>query len=976
MTLRDRSRIYSCFIIKLNKNTQGKCMFNLKNYLSAVLVLSFGIFNADLIAQDGADDVEEVVVTGTRLTDPNLSSVSGVVAVDASDVAERGVVAIEELLADLPQISLGQNITDSNGANGSSTISLRGIGSDRTMTLVNGKRMAPGTINGGSAANINNIPVALVKEVQIVTGGASSVYGSDAIGGVVNFILDDNFEGFKASYTHSFYNHKNEDSDMRAFVEAAGYPQAPGTVNEGDNKVWAVMFGASLGDNGNMVAYIQKRERDAILQSQYDVSACALWDGGPQAADPYGCGGSGTTPWGRFADFGGAPVSSYNYGVAPGTNEFEDWPGPFNYGPFNYFQRPTETLSTGFFADYEIADGMNFYASANIMDDRTVSQIAPSGAFFITSEISCANPLMSAQQFKLICSDQGLTTADMSPTYLGRRNLEGGGRQQDIRHNSYRYVLGVEGELDGGWTYDVSYSNSETAVASTYMNDLSITRIKRALDVVADADGNPVCRSVVNGTDSGCLPWNVFVNNGNQIVADEADGVTQGVLDYLIVDLYARGEVYEEIWQAVVSGTVQGLNGANLVLGLESRTVGMDNRPDSGFLTGDGAGQGGPTKALGGEYSVDDIFFEMGIPVNDQLSVDLGARVSDYSTGQDTNTWKVGAKYTLNDKVTLRGTAQYAVRHGNVFELYGDQFLGLWSGSDPCAGTSPTASAAECALTGVTGAQYGTIPDSPAGQYNAIYGGNPDVNPEEADTISFGVVMELTDNLTVSVDYSDISIEGAIGSVSPAFSLNNCIDSGSPLLCSNINRNSTNGNLWIGSGADAPNVVSTTLNLGELATSGYDVIANYSMDTPMGPLKIRTNIAIADTFDITEVVGFGTAECVGYWDGGGTCGGPTFELQTVTSASLELPKGNLTVTHRYLDEIEDLGPFDSPIDAQNYIDTAFSTSIGDITIYVGVNNLFDAEAPVLDDLAPNGNTFPSIYDAFGRYIFTNVSYQF
>ena len=148
------------------------------------------------------------------------------------------------------------------------------------------------------------------------------------------------------------------------------------------------------------------------------------------------------------------------------------------------------------------------------------------------------------------------------------------------------------------------------------------------------------------------------------------------------------------------------------------------------------------------------------------------------------------------------------------------------------------------------------------------------------------------------------------------------------------------------------------------------------MDTPMGPLKIRTNIAIADTFDITEVVGFGTAECVGYWDGGGTCGGPTFELQTVTSASLELPKGNLTVTHRYLDEIEDLGPFDSPIDAQNYIDTSFSTSIGDITIYVGVNNLFDAEAPVLDDLAPNGNTFPSIYDAFGRYIFTNVSYQF
>ena len=625
-------------------------MFKIKNYLFAVLVLSFGVLNINLVAQDSSadEDVEEVVITGTRLTDPNLSSVSGVVAVDASDIANRGVVAVEELLADLPQISLGQDITDSNGANGSSTISLRGIGSNRTLTLINGKRMAPGTINGQSAANINNIPVALVSEVQVVTGGASSVYGSDAIGGVVNFILDDGFQGFKASYTHSYYNHKNEDSDMRALVEAAGYPQAPSTVNVGDNKVWAVMFGASLGDSGNVTAYVQKRERDAILQSKYDVSACALWDGGPQAANPYGCGGSGTVPWGRFASFGGGPITDWNYSVAPGTNEFEAYPGPFNYGPFNYFQRPTETLSTGFFADYEVAENMNFYASANIMDDRTVSQIAPSGAFFITSEISCANPLMSAQQFKLICSDQGLTVDDMTPSYLGRRNLEGGGRQQDIRHNSYRYVLGVEGELSNGWTYDVSYSNSETAVASTYMNDLSITRIKRALDVVADADGNPVCRSVVDGTDPNCLPWNVFVNNGNQIVDDEADGVTQAVLDYLIVDLYARGEVYEEIWQAVMSGQIDALNGANVVIGVEKRTTGMDNRPDNGFLTGDGAGQGGPTKALGGEYDVDEIFFEMGIPVNDQLSVDLGARMSDYSTGQDTDTWKVGAKYVVN----------------------------------------------------------------------------------------------------------------------------------------------------------------------------------------------------------------------------------------------------------------------------------------------------------------------------------------
>ena len=171
-------------------------------------------------------------------------------------------------------------------------------------------------------------------------------------------------------------------------------------------------------------------------------------------------------------------------------------------------------------------------------------------------------------------------------------------------------------------------------------------------------------------------------------------------------------------------------------------------------------------------------------------------------------------------------------------------------------------------------------------------------------------------------------------------------------------------------------MTSTTLNLGVVAVSGFDIVGDLDLETGMGALNIKTNIAITDAYDVTEVVGFGTAECAGTWDGGGTCGGPTFELQTVTKATLSMQSGDLILTHRFLDEIEDQGPYNANIDSQNYIDGAYTTSFGDVTIYVGVNNIMDEEAPVLDDLSSNGNTFPSIYDAFGRYVFMNATYEF
>ena len=196
----------------------------MKNLSKLILGLFFvATLPTTLSAQADGADVEEVVVTGSRITNPNIVSSSQVQVVTADDIDNRGAVRIEEVLNDLPQLSPGQIAQTANGSNGTATANLRNLGCARTLVLINGKRMPPGTASGGSCADLSTVPALLLKRVEVLTGGATSVYGSDALGGVVNFILDDEFEGFKASVTNSFYNHENDNSKLRALHDQYGY---------------------------------------------------------------------------------------------------------------------------------------------------------------------------------------------------------------------------------------------------------------------------------------------------------------------------------------------------------------------------------------------------------------------------------------------------------------------------------------------------------------------------------------------------------------------------------------------------------------------------------------------------------------------------------------------------------------------------------------------------------------------------------
>ena len=255
------------------------------------LVFSFAAIPFSALAQD---DVEEVVVTGTRIADPNVTSSSQITSIDGEELLVRGITRVEDYLNDLPQISPGQSITNSNGASGTATANLRNLGCSRTLVLMNGRRMVSGTTGGGNCADLNTVPTLLLDKVEVLTGGASSVYGSDAVAGVVNFILDDEFVGMKSSFYHGFYQHKNDNSSLRDLVASYDYALAPKDVTTGDTEKVSVAFGGEIdGGKGHITAFMEHTDTKPILQGEYDISACALRSGFS------GCGGSSTIPPGR-----------------------------------------------------------------------------------------------------------------------------------------------------------------------------------------------------------------------------------------------------------------------------------------------------------------------------------------------------------------------------------------------------------------------------------------------------------------------------------------------------------------------------------------------------------------------------------------------------------------------------------------------------------------------------------------------------
>lgn len=947
-------------------------------------------------AQQAAEKVEKIEITGTRIKAQELEGASPIAVISAEDIKFEGVKNVENMLNNLPQVFAEYGASVSNGATGTATVNLRNLGSVRTLVLMNGKRLPPGSPAGGTlgwSADLNQIPASLIRRVDVLTGGASAVYGSDAVAGVVNFIMNDRFQGVEAEVNHSFYNHQQNNPKGVGDVVAAREATAPTFFHrpgdksaDGKSTSASITLGSNFaGDKGNAVLFLGYKSDDPLLQSERDFSSCAL----SAAGDHYNCGGSSTSFPGRFITNDGSSftVASAAGGVRPFASS-----DIYNFGPLNYFQRPSERYSANMFAHYDVLPNARLYSEFSFHDDHTVAQIAPSGLFGLVTNVAYENPLLSdAWRSTLGLTGPGTTHDNLT---ILRRNVEGGGRQDDIRHTSYRGLLGLKGELGKTWNYDVYGTLGRVVYQETYKNDFSIARSARAMDVVTDpATGQPACRSFVDGSDTSCVPYNIW----------SLGGVTQAALDYLQTPGFKKGFTSQRLLGGTLSADLgdygmklpAAKSGVGVAMGVEGRQDELDLSVDSAFQSGDLFGQGGPTLGVAGSTKVTDFFAEARVPIMegqpmaDLLSFNGSYRYSDYKEGKTTDSYGLGIEYAPIRQARFRGSYQQAVRAANVIELFTPQGIGLYNNdADPCAGATPQRSLADCARTGVTAAQYGKIIDSAAGQYNALFGGNPNLKPETAKSRTLGIVLEPTRDFAASIDYFNIKVEDVVGNAPPTILLQQCLDNGS--FCNLIHRDAL-GTLWL---TPAARIEATNLNLGKLKTSGFDVTASYNFRIQnYGKVNVNLVGTYLKEFITEPIPGLGDYDCAGLF--GATCGTPLPEWRHKVRATWSTPWNvDLALSWRYFREVKNdasssnpllsgsVPAIDDKMKAMNYIDIAGTWNVTkNLVLTGGINNLLDKDPPIVNNTlagAPfgNGNTYPVVYDALGRKVFVTLTAKF
>ena len=929
-------------------------------------LMATGVAVAQEDQDENAEDMlEEVIVTGSRIaTVDGFGRTSPVTVMGMDEIESTGLTRVEDVLNSLPQVETALHSFDANGISGTASIDLRGLGANRTLVLMNGRRFPPGGVST-QAVDVNQIPSAMIERVEVLTGGASATYGADAVAGVVNFIMR-RVTGVEISAGISGYQHDNDNKYIQDLMDQKGfeYPTGGSGIDGQAYNIELVIGGDFADGRGNATAYATWRDNQEMLQGERDYSSCALSNAGTS------CGGSSTAPVPNMFIYpaydGVLDQSTSQWMSLQPDSSLAPYDGTniYNYGPINHFMRPDERWSLGAFIDYEINEHAIAYLETNFANDRTAGQIAESGTFYsATYVLPIDNPLFP-ENFRNSLNElyPGL---DEYGVQIGKRNVEGGPRSSNFEHSGFRIVGGLKGAINDNWDYDVSYLYGSTASSLAYLNDM----LTPAIGVAVDGD---LCAAT-----AGCIPYEVFTYQG----------VTQEAANALLGTAIATGKTSTRVINGYVTGdTGWNLGNADSIMvagGFEHRIEKYNRTSDTVFQQGSLAGQGGPTPGVDGGYNVLEFFGEANIPLltnvkgAQALNLDLAYRYSDYSTSGGNSTYRVGFNWQPIDLLSVRVGYNRAVRAPNVGELFSTQSLGLWSGADPCAGDSPAQTAAQCANSGVTPAQYGNISESPAGQYNGIFGGNPNLDPEVADTWTAGVIINPMDTMTISVDWWQIEIADTINNIGATTILEQCGLNG--VVCENIVRGPS-GNLWQGT---AGYVLDTTLNLGEAKWSGIDlafnwaaeglggtwntnVIGTYMLDRTLTPLPAEPDSAY-------DCVGIVSVRCY-----------PAPEWRHTASLQYDSNEWwSITARWRFFDGVKYDGTTDQIAKKnmgkdQNYVDlSARFLFLENHDITIGVNNIFDKEPPMVGGtLTTNANTYAGFYDTLGRYLFAQATFRF
>ena len=1004
---------------------------------------------------NGDPELQEVIVTGSRIAAPNEVSTSPIQVLDSSYITTSGRTDISDLIQLLPQNynnALGQDLGNGTSglsdAGGVATADLRGLGPNRTLVLVDGRRLGQGspyTFISSPAPDLDQIPAALVDRVEVVTGGASAAYGSDAIAGVVNFIMKRNFEGIQLDSQYSENYHNNDNSFAQGLVQQFGYAPPTGTIQDGRTRNFDLLMGTNFADGqGNITAFLSYRHADPVSSANRDFGACEFQPVQNAAGAVTGlqCGGSSNS---NFFQPTSGPNSLNAYsvlgtGFVPNPTAGTNPPGSFNSQPDIYLTREDDRYNAAFLSHLDINDYVKPYAEMYFMDDRSETDIAPAALFKdsnpfdpITNNynVNCDNPFLSGQQQSIICTPAqiaaaaaapgtacttvgGVLSANCTNVRIGRRNLEGGDRIQDYEHQNYRVVIGSKGDFLEAWTYDVYGQYYTTSFFQSSNKYLSFQGIDNALQVTGTAAA-PVC---ISGPP--CVPYNIFQDGG----------VTQAAINYLYESGTGQGRSTLRTEHGEVTGRLGqygimspfATEGVGVNVGYEHRNDNEYFQPDAAELSGDLSGFGSAATPLNESISVSEEFAELRVPLIEdkpgakELLFDTGFRHSDYAYAETsstiTNTYKFELQYSPIADYRFRASYDKAIRAPSAIELYNPQLVGLIAfGNDPCAPTVNAAgvmtpavySAAQCARTGVTAAQYGnggstnSVPQGTAGQLSELSGGNPQLKPEQAETYTFGVnfAPSQVPNLTGSIDYYHIALTNEVGTLPASVIVSDCANSGNPLYCSQIVRNPNTGGLTGASIASGGYIQQTNVNIGAALVSGIDLQLDYKWDLPpgFGNLTWDLNGSYLQHMKSTPYVGAHTYDCAGLF--GFTCQTVNPRWHHLFRTTWNTPwDASFAATWRYLGRVTEdnntgdptlqnatygaYDGFNGVIKSYSYLDLQATYNVWKgVQLRAGVNNVLDKDPPIINDFAaPGGSTTYPTYDEFGRVLYAAFTAKF
>ena len=1003
-------------------------------------------------AAEAAPAVTEVVVTGSRITSPNIEAISPVTAVTAAEIKDTGVTRVEDLLNSLPQVVADQNSGLSMGTSGVANVNLRGLGTARTLVLINGRRVIGGdptggganitNLSGSSAADINQIPVALVERVDVLTGGASSTYGADAVAGVVNFIMNTHFDGFRVDANVGIYNHSNHQDWLTPVFEASNFKPVTGTSWDGANKDLTLITGSSFADGaGHFTGYLGYRRASQVAASHRDHSACGLsFTGTPAVWSCIGSSNSAPTVIKTANLKSSSQVCDPAFGCTTGAvGDLVKKYNTFNFANYFYLQRIDERYTAGFFANLKLNEHAEAYSEFMFMDDQTRGNYGPSAAFSASGfsitppgnpgaglrngawTINCGlgaygnagmNPYLTQNQYNTLCTPGNayalypdanghtLPNGDVQ-LVLARRNVEGGPREDTYTHTTWRGVFGFKGEINADWTYDTSLTYSGVRVTDNHTNDLSSSQMQNAMLAVPGPNGTVVCRSGA----SGCIPWNIWNPAGPSAALAAPYISTPGLL---------QGSGTEQIWTTFVDGDLKAVklptadDGLKLVLGSEYRQERVTFSPDQELISGDLSGIGSPIVGYDTGFHVWEGFTEARLPLVRNapgfqvLDLEGGYRYSSYTSGFNTDTYKVGLTWAPVKDIRFRGSYTQAVRAPNAVELGKPIFVALDGSTDLCA-TGTTFSAAQCAQTGLLASQFPAA-KSPANQYNGQIGGNSTLRPETGKTTAVGLVFTPTflPAFNATVDYSDIKITNVISSYGSNFIQSQCIATGSPFWCSStpaafspgIHRNAV-GSLW--SSPDGY-IIDPLANIGGLRNKSIDVSFTYRQSLGnFGQLRARLDgtelLNLITT--VTTPAGSTSYECAGHF--GPSCVPVTPKWRHRLAGDWDTlvqglgfgatwryygPATNTVNTPGSPDYIAGFTNLDPRLPSMSYIDLRASYVFGKATLRVGCNNVADKDPPFITSFTAgnnsqaSANTYPGVYDVAGRYLYANLTVDF